>query len=269
MAGEDSEVTTDATVDFLADLRLNGKTVDELPQRLMPADLLSAYGAQNALVDRLIAHWGGERAGYKIALTNPAAQAMLGVPHPVFGQLISSRVHESGVVLPASAYAVRIIECEVAFRMRSTPAPDGRPYDRRSIIEHVGAALPAIELVEHHFAGIGRVTPESLAADNAIHGAWIHGEPMRDFAAIDLGAQRTRLDVNGETKLTGSSDRVLGHPLNVLAWLANTLPEYGLALRAGDYVTTGITTDEIYHAQAGERVTAFLGELGTVTIQFE
>ena len=262
-------MTLDSTVDFLAGLRLDGRTVEELPAALMPPDLASAYRAQNALVDRLIGSWGGARAGYKIALTNPAAQEMLGVPHPVFGRLISSRVHDSGVVLPAADYAVRIIESEVAFRMRSAPSPQGAPYDRHSIVEHVAAALPAIELVEHHFAGIDRVTAESLAADNAIHGAWIHGEPIEDFASIDLGAQPTQLVVNGTLQFTGLSDRVLGHPLTALAWLANALPEYGLSLQAGDYVTTGITTDRIYHANTGDTVVASLGEIGQVSVTFE
>ena len=186
-------MTPDATVDFLAELRLTGRTVEELPTSLTPPDLSSAYRAQDALVDRLIGSWGGARAGFKVALTNPAAQAMLGVPHPVFGRLISSRVHESSVVLPASDYAVRIIECEVAFQMRSPPQLGGAPYDHHSIIEHVASALPVIELVEHQFAGIDRITPESLATDNAIHGAWIHGEPIRNFTSIDLGASRRGL----------------------------------------------------------------------------
>ena len=57
--------------------------------------------------------------------------------------------------------------------------------------------------------------------------------------------------MNGEPRLTGSSDMVLGHPL------ANALPEHGLALQAGDYVTTSITTDQIYHASAGETKSGF------------
>ena len=104
---------------------------------------------------------------------------MLGVLHPVFSRLISSRVHESSTVLPSANYAVRIIESEVAFRMRSAPPPIRVPYDRHSILEHVAATLLVIELVEYHFAGIDRVTAKSLAADNAIHGALIHGEPSR------------------------------------------------------------------------------------------
>ena len=65
-----------------------------------------------------------------------------------------------------------------------------------------------------------------------------------------------------------SHSRVLGHPLDVLVWLANQLPDHGPTLREGDYVTTGLTTDGIYDAQAGDTVTADFGELGAVTLKF-
>jgi hypothetical protein len=44
---------------------------------------------------------------------------------------------------------------------------------------------------------------------------------------------------------------VLGHPLDVMAWLADELPRFGLQLRAGDFVTTGVATD-VFEAGAGD-----------------
>lgn len=257
------------TARFLQSLRTQGERVDALPPDLMPPDLASAYRAQTALVDGLCGHWGGAAAGYKVALTNPAAQRMLGVPHPVFGRLFSARLHESGVTLRAADYVIRLIEVEIGFRMAAdVPVVEGG-HDRRSIAGHVGALYPSIELVEHHFAGLDRFTPESLAADNAIHGAWIHGAPVDDWRGIDLAAQPTRLLVNGEERLTGSGGNVLGHPLEVVAWLANELPRHGLALAEGDFVTTGVTTDVIHPAEAGERLTAEFPGLGRVELRFD
>jgi len=60
---------------------------------------------------------------------------------------------------------------------------------------------------------------------------------------------------------------VLEHPLNALAWLANELPKFGLQLSAGDYVTTGLTT-EVYAATPGDQVTADFGPLGSVELKF-
>lgn len=262
-------MSTAETARFLQSLRTRRERVDALPAHLMPPDLAAAYRAQAALVDGLCRHWGGATAGYKVALTNPAAQRMLGVPFPVFGRLFTARLHESGAALAADDYVVRLIEVEIAFRMAAdVPAVDGG-HDRRSVGEYIGALYPAIELVEHHFAGLDRFTPESFAADNAIHGAWIRGAPVEDWRGRDLAAQATRLVVNGETRLTGAGSNVLGHPLAVVAWLANELPRHGLALGRGDFVTTGVTTDVIHPAEAGDRLLADFPGLGRVDLRFE
>ena len=257
-----------ATADYLASLRLEQTCVEELPVDLMPIDVSRAYQVQEQLVDRLCAAWAGHRAGYKVALTNEAAQRMLGVPHPVFGSLISSRIYNSGATLEASDYVVRIIEVEFGFRIGADVPSTCSPYDHESISRFVDEAYPAIEVVEHHFAGIDRVTPESLCADNAIHGAWVRGEAIANWCDLDLAAQQTRLLVNGEEKFTGAGDRVLGHPLAPIAWLVTELAGHGRTLKAGDFVTTGVTTDAVYPAQAGDCLVGDFPGVGKVELNF-
>ena len=124
------------TARYLQALRTRHERVDELPPALMPPDLAAGYRAQSALVEGLCGHWGGETAGYKVALTNPAAQRMLGVPYPVFGRLFTARLHESGVTLRAADYVIRLIEVEIAFRTGGRRAGDRRgprsPVHRRA-----------------------------------------------------------------------------------------------------------------------------------------
>jgi len=71
--------------------------------------------------------------------------------------------------------------------------------------------------------------------------------------------------INGQLKGEGSGAAVLGHPLNALTWLANELNVRGLGLKAGDFVTTGVTTD-IYLAGPGDRVLADFGRVGQVEL---
>ena len=61
---------------------------------------------------------------------------------------------------------------------------------------------------------------------------------------------------------------VLGHPLTVMAWLADELPRFGKQLRAGDYVTTGVTTD-VFEAEAGDELRAEFAGIGAVELRFE
>jgi 2-keto-4-pentenoate hydratase len=95
----------------------------------------------------------------------------------------------------------------------------------------------------------------------------VHGPAQTHWRDIDLAAHTVRLFVNDDQVREGTGAAVLGNPLHVLAWLANTLPEYGLALKRGDYVTTGVVCD-VYAAQQGERLHADFGMLGSVALSF-
>ena len=56
-------------------------------------------------------------------------------------------------------------------------------------------------------------------------------------------------------------EAVLGHPLNVVAWLASELPRHGRHLGRGDRVTTG-TAATVYFAYPGDHVIADFGPFG-------
>jgi 2-keto-4-pentenoate hydratase len=58
---------------------------------------------------------------------------------------------------------------------------------------------------------------------------------------------------------------VLGHPLAVMAWLADELPRFGLELCAGDLVTMGVTTG-VFEAVGGDLVEA---TFGAVSVRFD
>ena len=107
-----------------------------------------------------------------------------------------------------------------------------------------------------------------IAADNAIHGWWLHGEPVTDWRGHDLAASAVSVTRDGELVTTGSGAAVLGHPLNVMAWLADELPRFGLRLRRGDVVTTGVATD-VFEAGAGDSCVADFGPFGRVTVAFD
>ncbi|MBT6272567.1 MAG: hypothetical protein HOI95_00345, partial [Chromatiales bacterium] len=204
------------TVAYLLDLRARNVTVESLPLELAPKSLAAAYAAQDQLVDKLCGLWGGERAGYKIALTSAMAQSLTAIDHPVFGRIISSRVYASGTALPANLFTTRVVESEFAFTIGHDVPKRAAAYTANSIAPFVDAVHPAIELVDCHFAGLDRVTGVSLAADNAIHGAFVCGEACDADDLMQLNNARVELEVNGEVLLTGAGDRTLGHPLKAL-----------------------------------------------------
>ena len=256
-----------AVAEFLASLRADQRQVEAIPVELRPADLHSAYQVQDALVDRLLDQHGGQRIGYKIACTNPVVQQELNIAGPLFGQLLSFSTQSSPATLHADDFLVRVVEVEFAFRMGENVSPTAIPYTRESIAPLIDVALPGIELVSHRFVDWTQVGAPSVAADNAIHAAWIHGTPFAGWRALDLAQHAVSLTVNGQLVRQGQGLQVLGHPLNVVAWLANELPKHGKQLQAGDYITTGVAT-EVYLAAAGDQMRADFGVIGSVELMF-
>lgn len=252
------DVTRSAT--FLADLRIAQREIDAIPSFSRPTSLNEAYAVQDALVERMLADNDGQRIGYKIACTSQIAQDMLQITHPLFGQTLSHSSLLSPALFTESEFRVCIIEVEFAFRLSANVPVQS--YDASSITKFVEAVLPSIEIIDHRFMDWSTVGALSVAADNAMHGAWVYGNAVTEWQALDLLSHEATLTVNGEQVSQGTGAAVLGHPLNALAWLANELPKYGRQLKAGELVTTGVCMD-VYTAQAGDHIVADFGEIGT------
>ncbi len=252
--------------EFLIDLRKSPRTVDAIPAEIRLESLEQAYEIQNALAKGLLSHFGGEQIGYKIACTNKLAQELLNVEAPFFGHLLSSSTYSSSARLKANAFTHKLIEPEFAFELDADVPASSIPYTQDSIAAFVRSLLPAIEIVDWRYADWTIVGVESLAADNAIHGAWIRGKRYKNWREFDLSVHDVQLCVNGNVTEKGSGAAVLGHPLNALAWLANELPRHGLSLKTGDLVTTGVATN-VYFAETGDKIQADFGALGTVDLE--
>ena len=257
-----------AAADFLAELRRTQGVAEALPETCRPGEKSEAYAVQAALVERLLAPSQGHAVGYKVACTNKLAQDLLGVDGPFCGRLLSPTVHAAPARLAAGDFVHRVLEAEFAFEMADTVPASAEPYTAASIAPFLGAVLPAIEIVEWHYADWTAAGALSLIADNAIHGAWIAGEPYAAWRDLDLAAHEVRLIVNGHVLTQGNGAAVLGHPLNVMAWLANELPKFDGALKAGDRVSTGVCTD-VYEGKSGDSVRADFGVLGGVDLVFD
>jgi len=258
----------DAAAQHLLDHRQRQATMEDLPPDLRPTDLAEAYRVQEVLVGRLLEGSGGRAIGYKVACTNPIAQEALKIDRPVFGRLLSSTTFDSPAALPSDRFVHRVVEAEFGVRMGATVPEGSGPHTAATIARYVGEVLPSIEVVDHRFVdwSVGALP---VAADNAIHGCWVKGEPAtRDWRKLNLAYHEVTVTVDGEVATVGTGRAVLGHPLNVVAWLADELPRFGRQLRAGDYITTGVCTD-VFEAVAGQTTTADFGPLGSVAITWQ
>jgi 2-keto-4-pentenoate hydratase len=253
--------------EFIADLRFALRQEPQIPETFRPEDLAAGYAVQEEVVDRLLKKYGGRAVGYKVACTNKLAQELLGTDTPFYGRLLSPFVYQSPARVNAQDFSMRLIEAEFSFQLADDLPREGAPYDSNSVADAVAAILPSIELVDTRYTVWTEVSLASLISDNACNSGWVRGKTTEAWRRIDLASQEVCLIVNGVQKLSGSGAAVLGHPLNSLVWLANTLCEQGKQLKAGDLVSTGVCTD-IYLAEPGDHIVADFGTLGTVEVSF-
>lgn len=253
--------------EFIADLRFALRQKPQIPETFRPGTLAAGYAVQEGVVDRLLKKSGGYAVGYKVACTNKLAQKLLGTDTPFYGRLLSPFVYQSPARLNAKNFSMRVIEAEFSFKMAADLPREGAPYGKDTVAEAVAAILPSIEIVDTRYTVWTEVPLPSLISDNGCNGGWVQGDATETWRDIDLASHEVRLRVNGVDKLRGTGSAVLGHPLNSLVWLVNTLCEQGKALKAGDLVSTGVCTD-IYLAEPGDHIVSDFGALGSVEVSF-
>lgn len=247
--------------------RTSGRQITALPAGAMPATEADAYAIQRAYVERMLGNYAGGPIGYKAGCTNSTAQRQLGLSAPFRGVLLSAFARFSPAEIPTGDGFMHMIEAEIGYRLgRDLPAGD-IPYDAAGVSGAVCETLPAVEVVDSRYRDWTDAGALQLIADNGSAGFWVYGDGVPGLGGIDPENHTVQLYRNGEAAEAGNTSDVLGSPLNVLAWLANHLAEYGMSLSAGDLVTTG-TTIAVNPASAGDEIIADFGSLGSVSVHF-
>ena len=125
---------------------------------------------------------------------------------------------------------------------------------------------PCFEIVDSRIADwqIGIV---DTVADNASCGVFVIGDARADAGAHDLPALHVTVTKNGQPLSEGYGAAVQGSPAEAVAWLANTLGEYGVTLDAGDIILSGSLVP-LAPAVAGDVFEMVLHGIGGCTARF-
>jgi 2-oxo-3-hexenedioate decarboxylase len=232
------------------------------PAALATLMLADAYAVQDALV-ALREGSGVQRSGWKLGITSPVKQRVMGIGHPLFGRTFADGERASGARAELAAFIKPRTEPELAIGLASEIDPS---MDRAALARAVAWIAPALEITDSRYRS-GTRTAVELVADNTSSAAYVIGPRIAAGVAPLYDALATELLKNGTVELRGSTADVLDHPLNALAALAAHLAERGLRARAGDVILSGAITDAIPVA-AGDTVEARIAGLGSATVSF-
>jgi 2-oxo-3-hexenedioate decarboxylase len=247
----------------LRDAERGGRPIAKLTDEFPAMTLADAYAVQDEL-RRLVLADGEHLAGFKAGLTSRAKMVQMGVDVPTVGFLTRERGRRDGASIAVAGSIHPRVEPEVAFFLKRPLR--GPCCDAERVLDATDFVVAAIEVLDSRYENFRFDLPSVVADDNSAS-YYVVGEDRRDPRALDLAALAVALEKNGEVAARGAASAVLDHPANAVAMVANHLGERGEEIAAGSVILSGGITEAIA-VQAGDRVTARLGELGQITTRF-
>jgi len=228
-----------------------------------------AYAVQRRWVEIKVAA-GNVVKGHKIGLTSRAMQRQVGINEPDYGALLADMFYAGGAEIPVSRFIQPRLECELGFVIgRRLTGPNCTIFDVLNATDYI---IPAAEIVDGR---THRVDPETnkprsvldSIADNAGNAALIvGGRPIKPMD-VDLRWVSVLCHRNNVIEESGVAAAVLNHPANGVAWLANKLSPFDIALEPGQFVLSGSFTGTV-EAHAGDVFHVDYGPLGSISSRF-
>ena len=223
-----------------------------------------AYQIQLRMISRRL-EAGNERVvGKKIGVTSQVVMDMLKVDQPDFGHLTSSMVYGDGAAIETASLIAPRAEGEIAFVLKHDLVGPG--VTNADVLRATECVLPCFEIVDSRIRD-WKIKIQDTVADNASSGVFVLGDAAADPRKIDLSVVGLTLEKNGEVVSTGAGAAALGHPLNAVAWLANTLGRLGMSLKAGEVILSGSLAAMVPVA-ANDNLRVSLGGIGSVGVRF-
>ena len=248
--------------------RCAGTTLCSLPAPLKPGSSAEGHAIQAA--------WptvSGQRVvGWKLAATSAAGQAHINVKAPLPGRILASFVHAIGDKVSLTGNRMRVVEPEFAFRLGADLAPRATPRSQPEVLAALGSLHPAFEVPDSRYTDFTAAGEAQLLADNACCGPFVFGAAAaagwREHDLRQTQVNATVFDAAGEPrfKRVGDGRAALGDPYTALTWLVNELSSRGVALQAGQYVSTGTCMVPL-SVEPGDRVCADFGPFGALEVR--
>ena len=240
-------------------------TLAPLTERESEITIEDAYHISLHMVSQRVQRDGETIVGKKIGVTSAPVQEMLGVYQPDFGFLTDAMHYEDGTEIPIAGNLIQPrAEGEIAFRLKSDLVGPG--VTEQDVLDATEAIMPCFEIVDSRIQD-WNIKIEDTVSDNASCGVYTLGDNEVNPRDVDLPNLKMKVYKNGELHSEGLSSAVQGNPLTAVAWLANTLGEFGIEFKAGEVILSGSLVPLI-PVVAGDRMHLELDGVGTASCSF-
>ncbi|MDB5979489.1 MAG: tesE 1 [Pseudomonas sp.] len=259
----DSLIKIDVLGDELFQAFKHAEAIAPLTERFPNLTLSQAYAIQQRLVVRRLEQ--GERIiGKKIGVTSQAVMDMLGVSQPDFGQLTDRMVVNQGEAVRMSTLIQPKAEGEIAFVLKHDLVGPGVTV--ADVLRATEGVMACFEIVDSRIRN-WQIKIQDTVADNASCGVFVLGDRLVDPRLLDLYTTGMVLEKNGQVVGTGAGAATMGSPAIAVAWLANTLGELGISLKAGEVILSGALSAMV-PVTAGDNLRVSIAGIGGCSVRF-
>lgn len=240
-------------------------TLAPLTDREPNITIEDAYHISQRMVARRLELDGERVIGKKIGVTSKPVQEMLNVFQPDFGFLTDVMAYEDGADIPIAGNLIAPkAEGEIAFRLRKDLVGPG--VTEADVLDATETIIPCFEIVDSRIED-WKIKIQDTVADNASCGVYVLGKNEVDPRDYDLPGLKMTIYKNGEFNTQGLGNAVQGNPLTAVAWLANTLGEFGIPFKAGEVILSG-SLAPLIPVVAGDEMSLEIEGIGGCSCRF-
>ncbi|MGH1373647.1 MAG: fumarylacetoacetate hydrolase family protein [Cellvibrionaceae bacterium] len=246
------------------------KSVAPFTDRFDDIEIEDAYRISEHMLKCRLEKDGEKVVGKKIGVTSAAVQEMLGVFQPDFGFLTDAMTIDNGgdAKIEGQLIAPRA-EAEIAFLLNKDLQGPG--VTEADVLAATECIMPCFEIVDSRIDD-WKIKIQDTVADNASCGVYVCGDEKIDPNSVELPELTVNVYKNSKKISSGKGEAVQGNPLTAVAWLANTLGEFGIPFKAGEIILSGSLVP-LEAVVAGDKMHMELIDqnktIGTATIQFK
>jgi len=255
---------TNAIADLLYQSEYSASPIEPLSVTYPDLSLQDAYKIQMQGVAKRCGQDSRKIIGKKIGLTSLAMQKLLGVDSPDYGHLMDHMLVPEGMPISRKDLLLPKVEGEVAFVLKEDLRGPGITI--ADVLRATEGVMAAIEIVDSRIRD-WKIKLTDTVADNASSARFVLSGSLLPVRKFDLRLIGMVLLKNGEIVNTGAGAAVWGHPAGSVAWLANSLASFGVALEKGEVILSGAVTAAV-NAESGDCFQIEFQGLGSVGTRF-
>lgn len=232
--------------------RREGRGLPEYPGAV-PSALDDAYVVQ----DLAIAFDGRAIGGWKVGRINPPRDSVDRLAGPIFADdIVEAR---DGLEMPIFGEGFGAAEAEFLLRLRAAPPVGKLRFTEAEAADLIDAVHIGIEIASSPFPGINDHGPTVTISDFGNNNGLVIGAGIPDWRLADIKTWPVALAINGHRIGAATAETMLDGPVGAVRFLLELMATRGIALEAGQWVSSGAVTG-VHPVKPGDLVECRFGE---------